>query len=386
MYVVDVGIPWTKAPLLYATPGYITSQEEIQRIANQGYRMIYHDTDRFRPMVGGALDRLTTPDSVWGHRVPLEEELHRAHDVYTASLEHVKQFMHSATNAPLDVTATQPLVESIISSLDRNLDALIFLAKLRLSDEYTFGHSVNVSIFATAYARFRGLDAHDLYAVGMAGLLHDYGKALVPAAILNAPRALKPWEMEIMHSHVLRGYERLKADKAIAPEVLLGVLQHHEKFNGTGYPYGLAGNDISLYGRVLSLSDVYDALTSWRVYKRPLSPHQVLAIMYQMRGQAWTPQDVDLFVKFMGIYPVGSAVELSNGQRGVVCASNQQSPAKPQVKLALDPTGRPLQPTSIVDLTQAKGLEITRPRSREESAPLDVPGLLGLPLKRYGQA
>lgn len=182
MYVVDVGIPWTKAPLLYATPGYITSQEEIQRIANQGYRMIYHDTDRFRPMVGGALDRLTTPDSVWGHRVPLEEELHRAHDVYTASLEHVKQFMHSATNAPLDVTATQPLVESIISSLDRNLDALIFLAKLRLSDEYTFGHSVNVSIFATAYARFRGLDAHDLYAVGMAGLLHDYGKALVPAA------------------------------------------------------------------------------------------------------------------------------------------------------------------------------------------------------------
>lgn len=153
---------------------------------------------------------------------------------------------------------------------------------------------------------FVAWDAHDLYAVGMAGLLHDYGKALVPAAILNAPRALKPWEMEIMHSHVLRGYERLKADKAIAPEVLLGVLQHHEKFNGTGYPYGLAGNDISLYGRVLSLSDVYDALTSWRVYKRPLSPHQVLAIMYQMRGQAWTPQDVDLFVKFMGIYPVGS--------------------------------------------------------------------------------
>ena len=88
----------------------------------------------------------------------------------------------------------------------------------------------------------------------------------------------------------------------------------------------------------------------------------------------------------MGIYPVGSAVELSNGQRGVVCASNQQSPAKPQVKLALDPTGRPLQPTSIVDLTQANGLEITRPLSREESAPLDVPGLLGLPLKRYGQA
>ena len=211
------------------------------------------------------------------------------HDVYTASLEHVKQFMHSATNAPLDVTATQPLVESIISSLDRNLDALIFLAKLRLSDEYTFGHSVNVSIFATAYARFRGLDAHDLYAVGMAGLLHDYGKALVPAAILNAPRALKPWEMEIMHSHVLRGYERLKADKAIAPEVLLGVLQHHEKFNGTGYPYGLAGNDISLYGRVLSLSDVYDALTSDRCYKPAYDHDTALRMILNGECGAFNP-------------------------------------------------------------------------------------------------
>lgn len=385
MYVVDAGIPWTQAPLLYAEAGYIASHEDVQRIARQGFTEVYHDTERYRPLGLPITEGLTVPDIAWGRRVPLEQELARAREVYTASIEHVKNFMHSTPSTPVNMEAARPLVESILTSLDRNLDALIFLAKLRHSDAYTFRHCVNVSIFSVAYARFRGLDREHLYSVGLAGLFHDYGKALVPSHILNAPRPLKPWETEIMHSHVLRGYEKLKTDKAIAPEILLGVLQHHEKFNGTGYPYGLAGDAISLYGRILSLSDVYDALTSWRVYKQPLAPHKVLGIMYQMRGQAWMPTDVDLFVKFMGVYPVGSPVELSNGLRGVVCRSNQRAPAKPWVKLALDKTGRPLHPTEVVDLTHADGLEIARPLSSQESASLDVPGLLGLP-QRCGNA
>ena len=375
MYVVDTGLPWTKAPLLYAEEDPIASRNEVERIIAQGFSEVFHDPERFRPLPADAAEIAPSP-ATWGRRTPFEEELVQARKAYASSLEHVKKFMQSPA-APIDVAASQPYVEAIIGSLDRNVDALISLSKLRTTDEYTFTHSVNVTIFAVAYARFLGLADDLVQSMGVAGLFHDLGKALIPQEILNAPRRLTPGEMEIMQSHVLRGYEKLSRLDGITPESLQGVLQHHEKHNGTGYPYRLAGKHISEYGRILSLSDVYDALTSFRVYKSAVPPHQALAIMYTMRNKSWAPGTVEHFIKFMGIFPVGSPVELADGRIGVVCRTNTSFPTRPQVVLALDNQGRPLPPKTL-DLSKTRDPEVARALPVQDCAALDVATLLQL--------
>lgn len=381
MFIVDMGIPWLQAPLLYTKEGLIASEEEIADILKQGYAEAYYDPEQssIRPLPGISIDiEPAAPDSFTEPRAPLAEELAQARVVYDASYTYVKNFMRAARSGPVDLAASEPHVEAIINSLNRNVNALISLSKLKNFDEYTYAHSVNVTIFAVAFARFLGVSEDKLYLAGMAGLLHDYGKALIPPAILNAPRRLTDKEFEIMRSHVRLGYDQLKGVKDIAPEILDGLGEHHEKHNGKGYPRQLVGGRISLFGRILSVSDTYDALSARRVYKEPLQPGKALAIMYGMRGQAWAPGLVESFIKMLGIYPAGTAVEISNGERGVVCRANPSFPALPSVIVAQSPDGQALQPRTL-DLSRHRGLGITRALLPLEARELDIAALLGDP-------
>lgn len=389
MFIVNPGISWLKAPLLYMQEGLITSQEEIDTIVKQGFAEAYHDPSRFRQMDSFAKDPdadhpggSTNGDddfSDWPDpRTPLvslDEEIPQARAIYSDSFEHVKSLMQAAQGGAIDVAASQPYVESIVNSLNRNVDALISLSKLKSSDEYTYTHSVNVTIFAVAYAHYLGLSEDNLHLVGMSSLLHDFGKAFVPQEILNAPRRLMPNEQEIMQSHVLLGYNHLKKVENVQPEVLQGVVQHHERHNGTGYPYGLAGKKIGIYGRILSVSDNYDALSARRVYKTPMPANVALALMYKMRGQAWAPGYVERFIKMMGIYPVGTPVQLSSGERGVVCRSNPNFPAQPCIMLAFDPVGRPIKPRAL-DLSREPEVQIERSLAGNEAEQMDITLLL----------
>ena len=290
----------------------------------------------------------------------------------------LKNFLESARGGALDLTFARPLVGDIIKSLSRNVDALVTLSLLKKTDEYTYAHSVNVTIFAVAFANFLGMPDDRLHNVGLAGLLHDYGKALIPNEILTAPRSLTFQEFEVMRSHVLLGVEKIKQFSSVEQEAIEGIAQHHEKHNGTGYPNRLSGKQIGVFGRILSLSDVYDALSSRRVYKGALAPNKALGMMYKMRGQAWAPGYVERFIKMVGIFPVGTAVELSNDHQGIVCRSNPNFPAQPCVLVARDPDGRAIQP-QFVDLTRYIGLRITRSLSAAEAAHFDIPMLLGGP-------
>lgn len=366
MYVVDPGISWLKAPLLFMQEGHIATQDEINDIILQGYAEAYYDPERSYE---------ADEDS---SRTPLAVELRRADKIYHNVYDTVKKFWEAARGGALDLAMTRPLVGDIVKSLDRNVDALVTLSLLKKTDEYTYTHSVNVTIFAVAFATFLGLPEDRLHKVGMAGLLHDYGKALIPHEILTAPRALNLEEFEIMRTHVELGYEKVKQFSSVAPETLEGIIQHHEKHNGTGYPYRLSGKQIGVFGRILSLCDVYDALSSKRVYKDALPPNKALGMMYKMRGQAWAPGYVERFIKMIGIFPVGTAVELSNDHRGIVCRSNTNFPAQPFVMVAQDPDGRPIAP-QVVDLTRYVGLRITRSLSAAESEFFDIPALLGAP-------
>lgn len=368
MYIVDPGISWLKAPLLYMQEGILASEAEINDIILQGFAEAYYDPERSRDESVGA----PVPHT------PLAIEMHKANQIYDDAYENVKNFLESAREGALDLTFARPLVGDIIKSLSRNVDALVTLSLLKKTDEYTYAHSVNVTIFAVAFASFLGMPEERLHNVGLAGLLHDYGKALIPNEILTAPRSLTLQEFETMRMHVMLGVEKIKQFSSIDDEALTGIAQHHEKHNGTGYPLRLSGKQIGVFGRVLSLSDVYDALSSKRVYKGALPPNKALGMMYKMRGQAWAPGYVERFIKMVGVFPVGTAVELSNEHRGVVCRSNTNFPAQPCVMVAQDPTGRAIQP-QFVDLTRFIGLRITRSLSAMESESFDITALLGGP-------
>ena len=377
MYTVNPGVSWLEYPMLYMQEGFLTTQSVISDIVRQGYTEICHDPSRFR-QYHDLNAGLSTANIPWpGQSVSatsLGNEIPRARSVYADAFEHIRELMSDTQGKPVDMTAARPCVEAVIQSLNRNRDALIALTKLKKNDKDTHTHSVNVAIIAIAYAQYLGLPQDKLPLVGLAGLFHDYGKIFIPQVVLNAPRKLTPAERTIMQAHVELGHAHLAREQDANHEILQGVMQHHEKYNGTGYPNRLKGNTISIYGLILSLSDHYDALSSQRVYKDPMPANVALAVMYKMRNQVWAPGYVERFIKMLGIYPTGTPVQLSNGERGVVCHTSPDFPALPTVIVALGPDGRSVRPR-LRDLSEESELEIERSLAGADAEQMDI-GLL----------
>ncbi len=377
MYTVNPGVSWLEYPMLYMQEGFLTTQSVISDIVRQGYTEICHDPSRFR-QYHDLNAGLSTANIPWpGQSVSatsLGNEIPRARSVYADAFEHIRELMSDTQGKPVDMTAARPCVEAVIQSLNRNRDALIALTKLKKNDKDTHTHSVNVAIIAIAYAQYLGLPQDKLPLVGLAGLFHDYGKIFIPQVVLNAPRKLTPAERTIMQAHVELGHAHLAREQDANHEILQGVMQHHEKYNGTGYPNRLKGNTISIYGLILSLSDHYDALSSQRVYKDPMPANVALAVMYKMRNQVWAPGYVERFIKMLGIYPTGTPVQLSNGERGVVCHTSPDFPALPTVIVALGPDGRSVRPR-LRDLSEEPELEIERSLAGADAEQMDI-GLL----------
>lgn len=350
MYVVDTGLSWTDHPYLYAEEGEITAQE-IQRIRKEGYKEVFVETGKGSYPWGaaGPANEEQVRDGVagaeGGHkgpRVPLAEEVEQARALYDDSLNLARDFMSGvAKDGQVDYERSESFVQDVIGSVSRNPDAMVSLTKLRSFDEYTFTHCINVSVLATAFGDFMGLTGDKLHQLGMAALFHDLGKALVPQDILNKPGKLSDEEFEEMKQHPVRSFGVLRNRGDVPPAILRGIVEHHEKFGGNGYPRKLAGDAIHPYARIIAVADVYDALSSRRVYKPPMSPNKALTIIYGMRGKDFHPGHAERFIKFLGIFPVGSLVRLSTGEHGVVAASNPDAPLRPTVIIGWDPNVKP---------------------------------------------
>ena len=226
-----------------------------------------------------------------------------------------------------------------------------------------------------AFGQYLGLEDEELRLIGIAALFHDYGKALLPPTILNAPRKLNAGEMQIMRTHVERGYEKLRSSGKFPHEVLAAILQHHERHDGSGYPNRLAGEEIGLYGRIISICDVYDALASKRVYKDAIHPKHALGTLFKMSENAWAPGFAEHFIKMVGIFPIGTAVLLSNGQKGIVCHSDPLAPSLPRVLLVRD-CEHGVKPLRMLDLSRQKTISVNRSLSKTETAYWDIPMLL----------
>lgn len=364
MQVVDTGLSWLEHPYLYSKPGAISSSEEIQSLLAEGYTEAFielpgacPDTDGLpcgpEGEFGNALDlervaKAWEPYAETGNTHSIKEELGPAKHIYSESLDMVRDCLKDARmGSHLDYARSEELVDTVIDSVIRNSDALISLTKLRAFDSYTYTHSINVSVLTLAFAKHLNFPREVMQPLGIAALMHDMGKARIPDAILNKPGKLTPEEFEIIKLHPGKGVQLLERQQEFTDEILRGVGEHHEKYNGKGYPKGLDAEQISLFGSVISLADVYDALTSKRVYKKGIQPNKAMGTIFSMRGQDFFPAHVERFVRFLGIYPIGSMVQLSSGFYALVISPNPGDPLHPNVKVILDRQGRSCMPQDL---------------------------------------
>lgn len=285
-------------------------------------------------------------------RVSITEERTRAKKILQSSKKAVTSMLNDARlGKAVDQTVANNLVDEITSSVSRNESALISLVRLKTKDDYTYMHSVAVCALMIALAKELGLNEAETKQAGMAGLLHDIGKAGIPLEVLNKPGALTDDEFTLVKLHPERGHAML-IQANILDEVVLDVcLHHHEKVNGQGYPHKLAADNISLFAKMGAVCDVYDAVTSNRPYKAGWEPGLSLHRMAQWEGH-FDDTVFKAFVRSIGIYPIGSMVKLKSGRLAVVIDQNEKSLLTPVVKVFFSTKAKARIPVEALDLSK----------------------------------
>lgn len=291
-----------------------------------------------------------------------------ARKVFLRSIDVVKAvFKEARTSDRISARRVKRAVQGMIDSLEKDPTALMKLTTLKNYDEYTFNHSVNVSILAIALGRHVGLGTQQLYTLGQAGMLHDIGKLCIPKAILNKPGRLLPDERRVIEQHPLEGFISI-AQKLGASgdtiEVALTAFDHHVNLDGTGYPHVRVTRQKGLLSRIVSIVDRYDAMTTDRVYRTAHLPQKALAIMVTSEASRHDETLLKYFMNLVGYYPLGTVVRLSDGSIGIVVGGSGIPDLRhlPKVQLILDPEGRPARGVTVdlaATVDQANGLRIT---------------------------
>jgi HD-GYP domain-containing protein (c-di-GMP phosphodiesterase class II) len=299
--------------------------------------------------------------------VSMGVELERAAKICLQSKQAViSMFQEARMGKSVDTNGARQLVEEISDSVARNPGALISLARLKTVDDYTYMHSVAVCAMMVSLAKQLGLDEEQTRLAGMAGLMHDLGKALMPMEVLNKPGKLSEAEFNIIKTHPVEGHRMLLTGSDVHPLVLDVCLHHHEKTDGSGYPKGLKDAEISLFAKMGAVCDVYDAITSNRPYKLGWDPAESLRKMAEWAQGHFDAKVFQAFVKSLGIYPIGSLVKLTSGRLGVVVEQTGKSLTMPVVKVFFSTKSNMRIVPELVDLSQPHMTE--KIASREDPA------------------
>lgn len=272
-----------------------------------------------------------------------EAELPRARRAMATCEDAMKAILSEARSGnPVATDAASESVDRLVASMIANPDALLWVARLRDETPQGCQPSIKVALYMVALGRHLGLPKELLRPLGMIGMLADVGKARLPRTLLDKPGQLEPAEYTIAKGHVHLGLELISARTPLAASVTAGIAQHHERLDGSGYPKGLRGSEISLEGRIAGIADSFTALSAPRAYANPLSPQDALMGLYQWSGTLYDQFLVEQFVQAIGVFPVGSLVELSGGEVAVVLSLDRADRLEPRLLLLTRPDKRPL--------------------------------------------
>lgn len=370
MYIHDLNCGWMEHTFL-RNSFLVKNSSEIEKIIATGIRYVYIDTSRGLDMPEAlsaeevhqqleakmqSLGQSLMPTAP--KQVAMQEELVKARRIFSEASAIVNTvLLDCRMGKQVEVEKLEPIIASITGSIFRNPDAIVSLLKIKQADKYTFQHSVAVSTLLISFCRAMEIDRASIELVGIGGLLHDIGKMKVPEQILNKPGKLTETEFAIMKKHVDYGCALLENTPDLSPISISIAAEHHERHDGSGYPLGIKGDSISLYGQMAAIVDVYDALTSNRVYHSGMEPTEVLKKMLEWSEHHFNTPLVHHFIRTIGIYPVGTLVRLESGYLAVVVEQNHDDLLHPKVRLIFNSKTHSYIPPRDCDLSKADGID-----------------------------
>tara|TARA_Y100000052_G_scaffold24847_1_gene27797 strand:+ start:54 stop:1343 length:1290 start_codon:yes stop_codon:yes gene_type:complete len=349
MYVVELDIPWEESPFLFQ--GFLLESEKDIHMVQDYCKTVWVDVveEDWIP-----LDKTKNTQRVtrtrYVEKQDMARQLSEANRTYQAAKVQVKQLFASAhLGQALNMKQAQVMVKDCVQRVISNPNAMLWLTRLKHQDEYTAEHSVNVSLLAISLGQHLDLAPYELENLGICGLMHDIGKMKVPDEILNKPGRLTPEEFEEMARHTTYARQLLMGRSDIYPGAVDVAWTHHERLDGKGYPRGIDSTKISLFTRIVSVVDAYDAMTSDRVYKAGMSSLEAMKILNKNAGTQFDKEVVKKFIAMIGLYPPGYLLQMTNGEVGIILSADEGYQLKPRVIMILDKNKQP-QPEQIINL------------------------------------
>lgn len=376
MYVAALDRPWLETPFLFQ--GFlIESDDAISQLQNY-CKYVYVDAERGDHTI---IRPASTPASKSSRRrsnglekneivhcssvgkgvraaqtanddtTLLKAELVYARDAHTTADKAISQLLDRIQSGEeVDVISLQQDLDPMMDSIMRNDDAMSWLARMKKKDDYIYDHSMASAIWAAIFGKHLGLNKDELRVLGTGAVFMDVGKTNLPSELLVKGGPLTPKEMDIVRHHVSWSIKIVTQLEGIDPRVIDMVAGHHERYNGTGYPKGLSGSDIPVFARIAGIVDTYDAMTTPRPYAAPISTYDAMRQLHRLAGVEFAEEVVEQFVQAIGVFPVGTVVELNTGEVGVVIAQNRVRRLRPKIMLLLDPDKVPLANFRVIDL------------------------------------
>lgn len=313
--------------------------------------------------------------------VSVEEEAPRAREVIAQSTDLLDKLVQDIRlGQSFEVERVEEIVDDMVDSIVRNPQALMWVAKLREQDITAYGHGLQVSVYLTSFGRHLGFPRAQLSQLAQVGLLLDIGKIRLPRELLQKQGRLTDTEFDSAKAHVQHGVEILRETPNFPRDVLAGIEQHHERMNGSGYPKGLVGEEIGIFGRMAGIVDCFAALTNHRPYAAAVSSYEALRSIAAWGGEYFHEPLVQQFVSSVGVFPVGSLIELNTGEVAIVVEHSKVRRLKPRVLVVTDPDKQPVSYPSMLDLLY------NPKRGGDEAAFIKrglAPGAYGLDLKDF---
>jgi len=361
MYIAELDHPWTETPFTFQ--GFVLKTYEELEILGRCCSFVLVDLDRREaaspladtvpPRTKAKVDLTRSGKFRWNEVSAFEQEYPRAAASYGAADIVIRESVLALRlGKALRADKLHDAVSAVTETVLRNPDAMLLFSKLREKGEYIESHALDCSIYMAAFGRFLDMSRDDILLLGYLGLLQDVGKLKLPTPLIEKRGRLAPIEYQIAQKHVEYSAEILRGTPGLPHGLAHLATLHHERLDGSGYPRRLKGDDIGLIGSIAAIVDTFDALTARRPYAAPISPSQALKTLYRARGTLFDTYLVEQFIRCIGIFPLGSIVELNGGEVGIVIAQNRARRLQPRVMVVQDAAGDPIRPQKLIDISR----------------------------------